>query len=292
MADIINKILGKVLGSIVLAFYFILSFLLLALYIRYFIERVTSTIYPLTSMHFFAVTMLVLVFYTLRGGLVHLARYNEILFAIFVIAFGIILFLSFQYFKINRLLPVTPRDIIPAAVGSKGILGIWGYFFLIFFIADKVKDKDKLLKQGLRTSVFLWIIGTLIIVNSVGILGTELLLHVPLPFIFIAKIISVLGALERFESLVLAIWVIVDFVIISVFCYLCVNILKSIFKLKDEKPFISPVLLAAYTMTFFIALNRAEITALSNKFMINTNVIMTFVVPPILLVIGKIRKVI
>ena len=292
LADVICKILGKVIGRVLIAVYYLWIFILLALYIRYYAERITQSIFPETSIQFFIIPMMILVYFVLQGGLEALARYNELLLAIFALSFVVFSVLALSNFNFSNLFPVSYKDIVPVAGASYGILAIWGYYFFMFFLGDKVNDKASIKAQGFKTTLYLGIIAITSIALAIGVLGASLTLHLPLPYFTVVKIISVMGIFERLESVVLSLWVVVDFVLITVFCFFILNLSEWLFKLKSPKNFATPIVLIAYVLSLFISKNRFELSAFSIYFDTYANVILEICIPILLFAIGKIRKVI
>ncbi len=292
LSDIIYKIAGNFIGRIVVFIYFLWILILLALYVRYYTERILASIFPSTSMQFFIIIMLALVFYVIRGGLVPLARYSELIFILFIPGLSTIILLAFTKFKMTNILPVSFKDILPIATGSYNILGIWGYFLFLFFFADKVSDKEHIKKHGIKSALFVTIIAILIIAITIGVLGADLTSRMTLPFFAVVKTISLFNVIERLESALLSIWIIADFFIISVFAYIAISIVKSLFRTIGTKSFASPIILLTYTLSQYLAVNRFELEKFSNHFALQLNILLEFIVPLIIFVIGKIRKVI
>jgi len=290
LTDIYLKILGKLPGYLVMVVYLFAILLLLALYTRYYAERIASSIFPDTSINFFIIVMLALVFYIVRGGLVSLARFNEMIFFVFIFLLSVGIFLSLFNVEITNLLPISTLDITPVVRASPTILAIWGYFLFMFFFADKVNDKEHIKRLGIKATVFITISSIMIIITTVGTLGSSLAERVSLPYILTIKEISILNALERLESITLSLWVAADCIIISVFTYIILCILKSLFRLNGTKALTGPVLLITYVLSLVLTRNRFELENFSYKIFIPFNVILGFIIPVIVFIVGKIRK--
>lgn len=292
-SDVISNILGKVLGRIVITLFLAYELILSAMHVRYYAERMLASIMPEVSIHFLLVVMLSFVFYVARGDIETLARFIELLFFAFVIAFGIISILALSNVKITNILPVSYLDILPITKGSTGIFIVWGYYFLlVFFFADHVNGRVQIKRFGIQASIFVLIVAILVIILTVGTMGQSLTSRVPLPYFVVVKVISILGTLEHLESVVLAIWVSADFILISVMVYAAVSIIKSLFKLSETKSFVSPVILITYIMSLYLAKNRFELEAFSTNIGTPLNIVWCGGFPLLLFVIGKIRKVI
>lgn len=111
-----------------------------------------------------------------------------------------------------------------------------------------------------------------------------------MPYIFTVKSVSLLKTIERIESIAVASWVVVDFSVISFYIYISVKIIKSIFSLSDEKLLLGPVTLISYVFSHYLASNRFELENFSKYISVWANIILGFVIPFIVLVVGKIRK--
>lgn len=290
LADIYYEVLGKFLGRVVLFFYLFWLCVLLGLYVRYFAERFLSTIHPDTPMSFFTIAILGVAFVVARGGLVVFTRLTEVFFLGFMALFSITFMLALPDLKFLHLYPVTYYDILPLMKSTYPILGIWGYFTFMMFFADRMNDKENIKRFGLQSAVFLVITCLSILIITIGTLGYNIAGRVSLPYFIAMKNISVMDTLERIESIVLAFWIIVDFVIITLFVLLVAAVIKSLFSLNGTKNFISPVVLVAYLFSFYIAQSRFELEDFSLLFGMNTNIVLCYIIPLIIFGIGKLRK--
>ena len=289
LADIYCDILGKILGRMVLVLYLTWILILLSLYFMYYATRNLSSMLTNTDIRFFLIIMAILVFYVVRGGLVTLARLNELLFITFIIIMFTVIGLLLFNVKAENLLPISPYNLVGIAEGSLPILTVWGFFLYMFFLGDMVNDKKHIGKLGVRCGVFITIFSILLLIVTIGTAGYHHIETISLPFFLIVKNISILGIIERIEPILLSIWIISDFVLLSVFSFISVSLLKSIFKFSDDKPFISPVILFAYIFSLLIASSRFELEAFT-KIAVYINLILTFGFPIIIFAVGKIRK--
>ena len=86
--------LGKVLAKLLLCLYFLWIFLLFFLYIRYYAERLLSSIFPDTDLRFFVIVMMLLVFMAARGRLSVIARFSELSILIMTAIIAVLFFIS------------------------------------------------------------------------------------------------------------------------------------------------------------------------------------------------------
>ncbi len=292
LAGLYIKVFGNVVGRAILAFYLVWFMILTGLYIRYFAERLLSSLLPNTTPTFFYITMLTAVFYAVRGGIVNMARTVEFLFYLFFIVFLSLFLFSLPNVQLINLFPVIQFDIIPLTRTIKSLLGIWGYFSLVFFLGDKINDKEHIRRFGLQAVLFLTIIGLMLLIQTIGVYGHTVIQRIPLPYFVSIKSISLLETIERIESVALAFWVFIDFTVISFFFYLAVSIIKFLFSLSEVKHFISPLILFAFIFAFYLGSNRLELEQFSDYIGLPINIFLCFIMPVALLAVGKIRKVV
>lgn len=131
LSDIFSNILGKFIGKIVVILYFIWIYILLSLYIRYYAERILSSMLPNTSISFLISVMLVMVFFAARSGLTPIARLSEIFFSIFLFTFVVIFILSLPQIRFRNYMYISYKDAWPVVKASYCIFGLWGYLLFV-----------------------------------------------------------------------------------------------------------------------------------------------------------------
>lgn len=290
LSDIYNKVIGKVAGKILCFLYLIWVLILLALYVRYYAERLLSSIMPHTSISFFIISMLILVFFAVRSGLIPLARVNEVFFGIFLIMMLITFVLASPGIKYRNFMNVSYLDTLPVIKASHTITAIWGYFLFIFFFGDKINDKENIKRFGFQGVLAAFVVATLILITTIGTIGPNLMPRISLPFFMVVKNISIFETLERLESIIISLWVISDFVTISVFTYISISLIKSIFNLSETKTLVGPVTLFAYIGSLYFFKDIFQLEAFSSNIALPVNTTLTFIIQIIIFAVGKLRK--
>lgn len=292
LTDLFPAILGKPLGKFMLGIYFISITLLNCLYVQYYAERMTMSIYPEMDLHYFVIILIALTAYIIRSGLVVLARMNEIFFPMIIFIFYLIVILIYPSVKWTNLTPISYLEIVPIFRGSQALLATFSYIFIFFFLGHKISGKEKLKSSGPVISLFVTLSSIVLIAVCIGSLGYALIGRMPLPFFGAAKLISLNSILERVESLVVAMWIVSDFIAIAVFSLVSLNILKAIFGLKDSKNFIPVYFALVYYVGNMLSVNIFDLEQLSNIIFIPMNIILYVGVPFLLFGLGKLRKVV
>jgi hypothetical protein len=288
--EVIEASLGRIMGKIIIVIFLLWMIILYFLYIRYYADRLLSSIYTSTDVRFFLLIMMLLVFMTTRGRIEAFTRFAEFSF----LAFNAIMFAFFVLLlpsvKIENILPVTYYDIVPVIRASYPIAGIWCYLPLFFFIGDKVTDKGRINSYSKRTAIYLFVMNTLLIITVVGSIGPKVVQRMPLPFFNAVKVITFSELFDRMESVLLSVWVVSDFLVINSFAFIIMAICKQLFRLKEDKFLSAPLAFLGYSGSQFLTTSRFELKLFSNKIGLPINIITCILLPFIIMIIGKLRK--
>jgi spore germination protein KB len=290
MSDVFEQALGKPAGKALLVIVLVWVVLLYFLYIRYYADRLLSSIYPNTNIRFFIIFISIPVFIALRGRIETFARFSEFSIIMFTIIFVVFYLLLVPSFRLSNVYPLTLYDAWPAVRAAFPVVGIWAYISLLLFLGDYVIKKEEFKAIGKKTAVYLIIMTTLMIVLVVGALGYRLAERIPLPFFGVTKLIAIMESFDRLEPVLLSVWLVSDFIVISVFGLVIANIAKRLFNAGQRKYFAAPVVLLGYTGSLFICTSRFELEVFSAKFALPANVVLCFALPVVLFIVAKARK--
>lgn len=290
LGDVFTTCLGKPAGKLVLVFYLIWNTIIYFLYIRYYAERMLTSIYVSTDIRFFILIMTVLTLFSVRGRFETFARFSEFSFLMFSFFFLIFYILLAFSVKPENLLPITHHDIIPAAKAAYPILGIWGYMTYAFFFGDAIVDKPRIKNHAKQCVLFLGGMTLFLLITVTGTLGWRVAQRMSLPFFNTFKAVEAVESFDRFESIILAIWVVADFIVITFFAKVLLGTLKSLFGTAETKYFSTPVVLMGYAGAMYLARNRIELENFSSYVGLPVNILAGLVIPFLVCIIGKIRR--
>lgn len=290
LGEFFEAALGKIIGKALLTVFLLWSLILFMLYIRYYADRLLSSIFTGTDIRFFLLIMMLLVFMAARGRVVVFARFAELAFIAFFSFMFIFFIMLIPSIKIENILPITYYDIIPVVKASYSVAGIWCYLPLLFFFGDDITNKNQIKDYKGKTAVLLAVTCILLILTVVGSIGPKVIQRMPLPFFNAVKIIAISQLFERMESVLLSIWVASDFVVISAFAYIIIGICKQLFGINQGKYLSAPLALLGYSGSLYLAASRFELHLFSNKFGLPMNIITCIIIPFIVMVIGKLRR--
>ena len=290
LMNIFSDIAGRFIGKLLTVIYLLWVMLLIPLYVSYFAVRLVGSVYPDTNPSIFIISILILIAYIMRYGLVTLARLNEIVFPMFAVTFAIIFILLTPYLQVIFLAPVTYKSILPVINAGICIAGISSYYTFLFVVGDYINNKESIKKIGIQTTVFLMVNQILLLVLTLGSFGYSVIKRTQFPFLIAVKQISLFNTLEKIESVVVAIWVLSDFVLICFFIIIALKLIKSLFGLSDEKPLVNIFMIVVYFLSVYLSNTVFELERLSSYVIIPGDFILGFIVPVIMFVVGKIRK--
>jgi spore germination protein len=233
---ILKNIYGGVLGRVISIAYAIMMIIALAISLRVFSEVITMFLLPNTPTEVILVTLIFMGMYLTRGGLANVVHFNEIAFWIMIIPTVISFLLTLSIADFTNLLPVftaSPKSYIQ---GSFELLFLMNGFSMAFILIPYVKEKEKVPKILRRSSIFLALFYgiTFILVGATLSVGQARNNIFP-TITMLQSITSRSGFLERWDSLIMAIWVIFYFTAFANIYYFSSYIVKHVFNIKDIK---------------------------------------------------------
>lgn len=290
LADIIIRILGNKIGKI-LCFLFLLWFIFYAaVNLRSSGERLLSTIYPGGSLWVFLPITLILAFMGAVGSIRSLANTSQIFLKLMLVVLLAVFIFTVPQVSKNNLLPISYLDLPQIFAGAVPLANVLSPMVYILFISFAVKRNEQTLKAPLSAMLLLLSVAFLIIFSIVGNFGADFTNNMQSPFFSMIRNIKVFNTVERFEAVVIALWVLTDFVFLSFILTVIKVLTKKIFGI--EKTFFPLMLIAAavFFTAMFMENNAFSFLFISEHLSPCINAAFTFGVLPAVWLIGKLRK--
>ena len=288
--DLLLEVCGKPLAKLVILLYFIWSFTTAAVSIQYYAGRFQSTIMPYTQTGFFVGIMLILVLCALYAGIKTMGRLSEMVFPVILLMLGVLFVLALPVIRGQHLLPVSSKDFVPVARASGHTTVIGSYLIAVVFFMDRMKDKEMFWKQGLKNVCYFTIAAMLILIVCIGVSGANVTGRLPFPFFTTIKQIAAFGVIERLEPLLISVWMISDFVMVAIFTGLAFSCLKWLLNAPRIRVLFVPVLICLYFYTMLLANTQFELDRFFRQVMMPVNLIFQYLIPLLLLAVGRVRK--
>ncbi|QTD39800.1 spore germination protein [Sporosarcina sp. Te-1] len=240
--DIVGKWIGGLLSLIIICYFFVIS----AFELRILAEVTNLFLLEGTPKWAIIMPFMWIGLYLISGGINPIARLFEIIFPITIAIFLLVAFLSLGIFEIDNLRPVLGSGILPVLKGIKtatlAYLGPEIMLFLLVFM--KTPDKAvKIVIIGLSIPLLFYVITVVMVIGALSVDGVVTRTW---PTLELMRSFEIPGLVfERFESLLLVIWIMQIFTAFTITYYAAALGLSQLFK-KQIKPFLYGLLLIIY----------------------------------------------
>jgi len=287
--SILHNNLGGFLGKICAVIFVAFNIFSIALGMRVFSEVIKMYLLLRTPTEFILMIMIFTGIYLVRSGLDVLIRFNEISFWVMFIPIVFVLLAAGKGADFTNVLPVFNNsfpDYIKAI--STTIYAFTGYQ-IAYLLIPSAKDKEKLPKIIFKSTIFISVFYVIITIMVLAIFGKKETSTFLWPTITMIKSIDIPGTfIERWEGIVMALWVIFYFTTFVNGYYFSSDILKHAFKLEDVK--ISSFVLMPFI--YLIALYPENVARLYEVSISTNYTLATFcliILPIILLIISTVK---
>jgi len=278
-----NKI-SKVIGII----YVIWGILLTGIQMRYYAQRVASTIYTEIGMDIFILILAGICIYSLKNGIAVLARMNELLLPLIIVVSVILLAFLSPDIETRVLVPIYDwKSLTHVAVFNAAS---FGYITFVLFFLDEIKEKNKFKKQAIWGIIAVTLFTVWMFITVIGTLGPSIIEKLPYPFFSVVKQISLGEFLQHIEAFVITLWILSDFVLISFISAATLKIIGEITGKRNTKELLFPYFSLCITLVPMMGRTNFELELLSEKVFIPLNLVFLFIVPMITLAICKIKE--
>ncbi|MCW9129645.1 spore germination protein [Bacillus paramycoides] len=222
------------------------------------------------------------------GGINAIARLFEIIFPITVLIFLVISFMSIGLFELDNLRPVLGLGIHPILKGLKTTTTAYTGAEIMLFLLAFMKKPSQAVKVIIIGTTIPLIFYFITVVMVIGAFSIDGVLVRTWPTIDLMRSFEIQGLIfERFESLLLVIWIMQIFATFTICFYAAALGLAQLFN-KNIHSFLYGLLPVIYIVAA-IPKNTNELFELGNMIS-NTAIILFGILPFLLLMIAKGRK--
>ena len=289
LAEACPLVLGKIGGKLVLALCLLWGLLQLSVTVRMCGQRFLITGYRNRPVIFYIVVLLAVALWMARGKLAALGRAGEVFHAILAVTLGIVLLLAAFRMEPENLLPIWAEELPAAGAAVVPVLSLFGYAVPGAFLAGRLKRQEKDHSRAFRWTVWLCLLLSALLLVTLGCLGPGLVSRVEQPFFAMVKGIGVQGAFQRVESVVMALWVLSDLMLIGMLVFSACAVSKVLFGLKRAQSAALPVTAVALVGSIFLFHDAFAVERFANGVLTAGNLVFGFGFPLFLLAVRKIR---
>lgn len=286
-----GKIVSKPV-SIIITIGFILKIIFsLSMELRIFSEILKQTILFHTPSYVISICMLLIGAYGAVKGYETRGRIAEIL--IFIILIPLFIIFAFTAFDTDytNLMPFFDAEGKDLFFGGVFSLFTFNGIEFILLAYPYLKNKKTAKKESIKAVVFTGIIMTLITLITIAKLGPYDIKKQIWPVLEIMNTADLPGAfIERQDAVVMSFWIMSVFIIINAGIYFSSLLSKNIFNKGKNVWHVA----AVFVIVFVISLipgDISEIISLNDKIYIYLGAPYIFIIPLLLLIVAKIRKI-
>jgi spore germination protein KB len=249
LATINKKLLGKYFGGLLTSVY-IISFLTLCIRgLIQFAVIMTVSFKPESAPHVWHLLILIPALYVAFLGISVSARMNEIILPVGFTLIIMLIMLDIPNMNFKEYLPVLQHGYKPPLMGAAFAGGHLAYSIIILALMPLINKKEKLITTGIPLFVLVTTTSLLIAVLSIAIVGLMPTKAWLLPSLIIIRAINI-GFFSRLELILITIWQMGFFVLVSVFIYSAATLTRDMFSFKGYR-----IILLIYGVLVFIGAN-------------------------------------
>jgi len=277
MESLFGTYLGKAVSILFIAF----QFHIVSISIRDYAEFIESNFFLKTPIVVIIGTMLILCGWAVRRGFEVIARTGQIFVPIITLFTLLILVLLIPELNPHHLLPLLERGAAPVLQGSLVVDGWFSQLLLAVYILPLVRDKNNIKKWGfwcVTCITFVMVASNLAVFMLVG----ESAGYYTYPVLMAARYIAYAEFFEHLEAIVMMVWVLGEYIKISVYYYAITRGISDTFRLQKPEAIVMPVGLLLLFVCFWVGPDFQTVST----FIANTGtsyILIGFVVFPMLL---------
>ena len=293
-STVIPRILGSFIGKTVVFLWSVWLVFHSGFLLRSGADRFIATIYPNSTPTVFILITILLCTVAAFGHIIPLARSSELFRPLLIFVIVLVLGFTVEDVEPTFLLPAT-KSHIPGILSGLPLAAEAVSVALVntAFLAKYVRREEK------QPRILPWLIGvtvlnTALCAISVGSLGKTYTSALAYPFFIMARDLSVLSGVERIEALVVGLWLLPDFVLITVELIIASDNLLELFGKSESIPAKRICILSAAALAslvaFRIAPNSQAMYQWSEKIIPAIHLSWAYLVIPLLWITSRIHR--
>lgn len=297
-AELFIRALGKWPGKIIIMLFTFWLIFYTAFSLRSGADRYISSAYQNSPPAFFVIILLLLALLAVMGSFRAFSRTAEVFFPLLVVVIVLVVFLAYQDIDFACLHPFLLSQTPQVLKGIPPIASVMGVAAYFGFLEGRAREKDKRTKTMFLFMIIMLLVIIALCVTTVGTLGAETAAKYHFPFFGMVRNISFFNLLDRLDALIIALWVITDFALISTLLFIIVNNLRvcfgylpdsaekaKIYDLKNGRWLIWAVGLIIGVLALIFVPNSFDLINLSKNLVPIVNLFFSFGLLPLTIII-------
>lgn len=250
-------------------------------------QRFITTIFPQAKSLPFALSMGALAALAAAGPLRALGRCGKVILPVLLLVLGLVLLAALPTAEWKYLLPLRPRDALPALRGAAPVLDVLTAVLFVSVFLSLPEEPGRFAPDAVWLAL-LCLPLSLLGAALVGNFGAALTASLQRPFFYLVRNLVFFRDVERVEALVVALWVFPDFLLVSCSLFACARCLSAVLK-RPERPLAALGGAAAALLGCFLGRSAGSYTALSERIVPLVGMSLALLLP-LCLLLGRWRK--
>ena len=214
LGGVLLRVFGRFGGTAAVLFYTGWTLFYAGFVLRAGADRFVMAVYPGSRPWLFMAVMAALCVPACLGRLKTLGRCAEIALPLLALVFLFVFLFCLPGLDAANLAPLSRETVIDAARGTPWLLSTMSVLLLLAFLSDRT-EPGPLAASFNRALLALGALAALLCVTVVGTFGASLTAEMHYPFFVMIRCIRIFRLLERVEALVVAQWVVTDFLLLG-----------------------------------------------------------------------------
>ncbi|WP_392486657.1 endospore germination permease [Haloimpatiens sp. FM7315] len=289
--QMLHKVFGKVFGKF-LSFIYVFHSIVLSSLIIYSITTFINKVGLFNTPQIMICVILgALCIWIIKEGLVVFCDWSQFFIRIIIASVLIFWILLIPVMKFDNLRPCFYYGFKPIYKGAISVLSFpFSEAFLFFSILNSVDDKKNLKKIFIKPLVFSCVFITFATAINIMILGVDNYTIAYYPAYESTKRLELGGIIQRLEIISSIVFIITQFIELSI-CLICAcKGIKEIFNIKDYKIVIFPTTLFCINISLMSFESIMEFTEFNENIWPNYSIFMQVVIPIIIFIFMIVKK--
>lgn len=291
---------GKLLGPAALMIAALLQIFFSGFYLLSGANRFTSTIYPASGAAPFVAVTLLLALLAALGPDKAIVRSSRIFAPIISAALALVLVFAFIDADYSLVEPLSSRDAVPLLKGLFPVVDV----FLSILVFPAFLEQGCALEGGRFKSYALWSVPVLLLMSALTAAvifnyGVHLTTELSRPFFTLIRDVTLFRTIERIEALVAALWVVPDFVVLTVMLKgagRCLRLAvgckpeeksKKAFDLSNGRWLIPAAAAAALAVSAALPSQESALSLFSEYIVPCANMLFAIIILPLIYIVGR-----
>ncbi len=251
-------------------------------------ERLLSAVYPDGSGGILILIMTALAAAASLGTAKALTRTAELFLPLIASVLAVILLAAATDVETDYLLPVTWGDGGNIALGALPVFDVMGLHVYFLLMRGRVRaDRPSRRFPFLAATALTALAVTAV---TLGIVSDRLALRLQNAFFVVIRNIELLGVVERVESVLVAVWILTDYVMLAALIFMASDIWRVVFRAKRRGLFVWASAATAAVCAFLIAPDAFALTKWTDFIIPLVNMTVTTLAVPVVLAVYRRRR--